>query len=136
MKRAIIQAFIIGFLGFQLALPVRGLVFDKRHSRGNFTWNMYSQSRTCSVDYRLVQRDGTMRELNYRDFFVRKSRASHVLFPDTLPHFHEWLCRTTQGQRAAIHARVSCSLNGSPRFELTDPAQDICTEPDWGVLDP
>jgi hypothetical protein len=135
VKRAVLQLFIIGFLAVQLALPVRAFIFDKRSSRGNFTWNMYSQKRSCRVDYRLERTDGTEEKLDYRRYFVRKSRASHVLFPDTLPYFHEWLCTQTAGERAALRARISCTLNGSPRFQVTDPTKDVCSDPNWGLAD-
>ncbi len=128
--RAAWNVLIAGFLLVQLALPLRGLLLDKYQTRGDFSWNMYSQHYRCSVRYEQLLPDGTAHELDVRAAFPRRDKASHVVHRDTLPRFHTWLCREaelrTAGRGARLRARVACRLNERPEALLVDPGRELC----------
>jgi hypothetical protein len=132
------DAFLVAFLAVQVLLPVRGFVQDKRQTRGNFTWNMYSKDYDCTVEYDLVRPDGTSESIRLGRFFNRRSHVNRVYHRRMLPEFHRWLCDHFREEQALgeIHGRLDCSLNGGPETPLVQPGVDICTAPDHGVTSP
>jgi hypothetical protein len=127
--RAAWNAFIVAFLALQLGLPLRGLLTDKYQTRGDFSWNMYSQHYRCAVHYYQIPPGGTPRELDARSAFARPEKATHLLHRDVLPWFHAWLCREAAratGERVELRAHVECKLNDEPPAVLVDRSVDLC----------
>ncbi|HVS66017.1 MAG TPA: hypothetical protein VMT85_21235, partial [Thermoanaerobaculia bacterium] len=86
------NAFLIGFLLLQLTLPLRGLVREKLETRGNFSWNMYSQVYSCETRYVLLTPTGRGEWIDPREYSRDPGRIATVFRNDWLPVFNEWLC--------------------------------------------
>ena len=127
--------FIIAYLIVQLALPLRGLLYDKFKTRGNFSWNMYSMIYGCRTQYRLDTPQGETRWLRHEEYFKLPDHYMDVSFRDTLPKFHGWLCNELrrQGELGTLRGYSTCTFNLGPRTELVNPNVDLCTAPNYGV---
>lgn len=131
--RTRLQPFIVGFLALQLLLPLPGLLRDKRDSRGNFSWNMYADTYTCSVLYVVREEGGMIRSLDHRAYF-RDGDPTSIFHRDALPAFHAWICESIETRGAGhVEALVTCSANGGPWIDLVEPAAAICTADNHGV---
>jgi hypothetical protein len=124
-----------GYLAVQLLLPLRGLVFDERATRGNFSWNMYSRRYACSAVYSWIDEAGRVHPLHPEDYVRNAAWADRLYHRDVLPEFHAWLCReldvTARGGR--LEALVTCRVGSGPWTDLVRPGADVCTEPGGGV---
>lgn len=127
--------FIVAYLAIQLALPLRGCLYDKFETRGEFSWNMYSSLYACQALYRLDTSEGETRWLRHQDYFTRGTRSASAFFGDALPEFHRWLCDEFrhQGELGSIRGYVICSVNNGPAAELVDRSVDLCTAVNYGV---
>ena len=127
--------FIIAYLIVQMALPLRGFVYDHFKTRGNFTWNMYSMKYSCWTQYRLDTPKGETRWIRHKDYFKLRHYSTHILYIDVLPEFHRWLCDKFQreGTLGTLRGYTVCSLNDGPKMELLNPNVDLCTAPNYGV---
>ena len=127
--------FIAAYLVIQLLLPLRGCLYDKFETPGNFSWNMYSALYGCKTQYRLDTPEGETRWLQYRDYFNRPELSERVFFADVLPEYHRWLCEEfrRQGELGSLRGYVSCRLNIGPDVALADRNVDLCTAPNYGV---
>ena len=120
------------YLAFQLLLPLPGLVRDKLATRGDFSWNMYADTYTCSVLYTVHESDGRIRTVDYDAQFRNEIFSTKILHRDTLPSFHRWLCRElAPGQE--LWGLVSCRLNDGAWIDLVRPATDLCSPAGRGV---
>ena len=126
---------IIGFLVFQVFLPIRGLVRDKFDTWGEFSWNMYSQTYECRARYRVVDQSGTQRDLNLQQYFALPGKVGRVFNRQDLPRFHEFLCQqiAREGTPGRILARVSCTRNKVQTESLVRESEDICTAANHAV---
>ncbi len=126
---------IVAYLVIQVALPLRGFLFDKYDTRGNFTWNMYSKQYRCGVRYaRLTERGPEL--FDHREFFRRDRVVMRVFHRDVLPEFHKYLCEEALGQPenpAYIQGSVKCQLNDKPPQELIQPEANICEADNYAV---
>ena len=127
--------FIVVFLIIQVTLPLRGCLYEKFETRGNFTWNMYSTLYSCETQYRLDTPQGEIRWLRLQDYFIRPERFTEVSHSDVLPKFHRWLCDefSREGELGTLRGYSLCSLNRGPRMELVDRNVNLCTAPNYGV---
>ena len=134
-SKTVKNAAIIAYLAIQLILPLRGFIWNKHETRGNFSWNMYSQTFQCRVRYRLHKTDGGVGRISHRELFNRPKRAAMVYHRDVLPAFHEFMCEEfrNRGDMEKITAKMSCSLNKGPRVDLVHRSVDICTAENFGV---
>ncbi len=127
-----VRLFVAVYLAFQLLLPLPGLVRDKLATRGNFSWNMYADTYTCSVLYTVHELDGRIRTVDYDAQFRNEVSSTRILHRDTLPSFHRWLCRElAPGEE--LWGLVSCRLNDGPWIDLVRPAADLCSPAERGV---
>ena len=124
MKR-LTHAFVVAYLAVQVCLPLPGLLRDKFATRGNFSWNMYADTYTCSVLYTVHGPDGRILPVEYDAQFRREAASTRILHRDTLPAFHRWLCRD-RPSGAQLHGLVSCRLNDGPWTDLLRPGADLC----------
>ena len=127
--------FILAYLGVQLFLPLRAFFNDKLETRGDFSWNMYSQRYQCQAVYSLTTPDGKTHPMHHEKAFRRSDRSQAVLHRDRLPAFHAWLCDEARrnGALGSIHATVRCSVNIERGMDLIEPDVDLCTAPNYGV---
>ena len=127
--------FILAYLGVQLFLPLRAFFYDKLETRGDFSWNMYSQRYQCQAVYSLITPDGTTHPMRHEKAFRRSDRSYAVLHRDRLPAFHAWLCEEARrkGALGSIRATVRCSVNIERGVDLIEPDVDLCTAPNYGV---
>ena len=127
--------FIGTYLIIQLTLPLRGCLYEKFETRGNFSWNMYSRIYTCWSQYRLDTPDGDTHWPSSDDYFNREASSEHAFYGDFLPEYHRWLCDKfrREGKLGSLRGYVNCSVNQGPRRELVDRSVDICTAPNYGV---
>ena len=127
-----VRLFVAAYLAFQLLLPLPGLVRDKLATRGNFSWNMYADTYTCSVLYTVHEPDGRIRTVDYDAQFRNEIFSTKILHRDNLPSFHRWLCRElAPGEE--LRGLVSCRLNDEPWIDLARPATDLCSPEGRGV---
>ena len=131
------NVFVVLWLAVQLLLPIRGFLWDKYETRGNFTWNMYSKVYNCQVRYLFIGEDGAVEFLDHKRYFNRPKRARMVYHRDSLPKFNSWLCEQLrrEGRPGRVIGAASCTLNDEPRTELMDQSVDMCTDPDFAVID-
>ncbi len=130
--RLSVRLFVAVYLAFQLLLPLPGLVRHKLATRGNFSWNMYADTYTCSVLYTVHEPDGRIRTVDYDAQFRNEVFSTKILHRDTLPSFHRWLCRElAPGEE--LWGLVSCRLNDGPWIDLVKPASDLCSPDGRGV---
>jgi hypothetical protein len=129
-------AFLVAWLGLQLLLPIRGFLYDKLETRGNFSWNMYSRRYSCHAEYALRRPDGTEIPVDPDDFF-RRSGPGKTYHRDVLPVFHAWLCETMRerGDAGTLLGEVACSRDNGPYRELVAENTRICEAPNFGVLE-
>jgi len=127
--------FIAAFLIIQVTLPLRGYLYDRFETRGNFSWNMYSSTYKCSSLYRLDTPEGEILWPRYQDYFNLQILFTRVFHADYLPEFHRWLCDhfRSQGQLGSLRGYATCFLNNGPPVELVDRTVDICTASNFGV---
>ena len=127
--------FILAYLAIQLFLPLRAFFDDKLETRGDFSWNMYSQRYQCLTVYSLTTPEGKTHPLNHKKAFRRSDRSQAVLHRDRLPAFHAWLCNeaSRNGALGSIRATVRCSVNIEPGIDLVEHDVDLCTAPNYGV---
>ena len=132
------SALIAIYLAVQLLLPLRGFVYDKHATQGNFSWNMYSKGYECSVDYTLVKPRERLRRILHRRLLDYPGDVIKLYNRDVLPRLHAWLCEDArrQSRSARIMASGSCRLNGGPWQDLFEPHVDLCTAPNYGVRTP
>ena len=126
---------IVGFLVFQVFLPIRGLVRDKFDTWGEFSWNMYSQTYECRTRYRLVAPSGAEQDLDLRQYVARPDKIGRILNRQDLPVFHKFLCSemARAGRPGRILARVSCTKNKTETESLVQESEDICTAHNYAV---
>lgn len=138
MKRAVNLA-ILGFLLVQLILPIRGLLLDPMDGLGNFSWNMYSRAYAAKVRYVLERSDGQSMDIDWQGegFFKERRHGSHVLNRPALASFNEYLCDVVgaAGDVVRVTGSAECFFNGRPGRPLMNPDVDLCSAPDFGVLD-
>ena len=134
LRKRATDAFILAFLALQLALPVRGLVRGKLDSRGDFTWNMYSQRYTCDGRYYWLKPDGQALRLEPR-YMVADGRFSSVCHRDRLPRFHAWLCDEVERREPGSELRgtVRAAHNLGGERHLVTASTPICSAADYGV---
>lgn len=127
--------FVVAFLAVQLILPLRGFWLDKLETRGNFSWNMYSQRYGCRASYFVITPERAVEPVNPRDHFNRPQRASMTYHRDTLPELHRYLCETleAEGRLGTLRGSMACKLNRQDRVELIEHNGDLCSAPDFGV---
>jgi len=127
--------FIVAYLIIQLALPLRGFLYDRFESSAFFTWNMYSNLYLCQHQYRLETPEGETRWLTHEDYFNRPFISMRVFFADVLPEFHRWLCEKyrRQGELENLRGYAICSVNNGPVLKLIDRNVDLCAAPNYGV---
>jgi hypothetical protein len=135
-RRTVYSILIALYLAVQLALPVRGFLYDKLTTRGNFTWNMYSKLYECQAAYIATLPGGETVEIDYRRFFKRPDRAQVVFHADVLPRFHEHMCRVLRedDEVERIDGICLCSIHDGTFFDLVERDVDICSAPDHGVI--
>ena len=129
--------FIVTYLIIQLALPLRGFLYDQFETRGNFSWHMYAFFYECSVQYRVDTPEGETLWPNHNEYFNREGNTGAAFFRDFLPEFHRWLCDKYrhEGKLGSLRGYVNCTLNRGLVGELVDPSVDLCTAPNYGVKD-
>ena len=127
--------FIAAYLIVQIILPLRGFLYEKFETRGNFSWNMYSTRYSCWTQYRLDTPQGETRWLRLQDYFIRPEFFTRVSYRDVLPKFHRWLCDEfrRKGELGTLRGYSMCSLNRGPRMELVDRKVNLCAAPNYGV---
>lgn len=120
--------FILIFLAVQLTLPIRGFVRPKLETRGNFSWNMYSQQYSCQARYVLLTPDGRGLWVDHREYSRVPERISAVFRSDWLPDFNDWLCAELrrEAKYGRLKARIRCQHNFGPQVELAEPYEEIC----------
>jgi len=123
---AALQILLATYLLAQILLPLHGLATDKIDSRGDFSWNMYSDDYTCTVAYTLHAPGGASRPLDYDRWFRDAPSSTRVLHRDRLPALHAWLCEHVVPDGGSLTGLVSCSLDDGPWIDLVDPARDLC----------
>ena len=132
---ALKNAFIIAFLSIQLIVPLRGFIWDRFDTRGDFSWNMYADDYFCLTSYRLISSGGEERRIDFWRFFNTPARSPRVLNRAVLSQFHAWWCRELRRTTSdPLLGRVGCQLNGGPMIALITPAVDICSAPNFGVI--
>ena len=126
--------FIIAYLIVQVALPLRGCLYDRFDNAGEFSWNMYTYLYTCEYGYRLDTPGGETRWPRDEDYFNRPTRAQ-FLHADSLPEFHRWLCDKfrRQGEMGTLRGYRNCFINDGPEVSLVDSSVDLCTARNYGV---
>jgi len=130
------SALIVTYLAVQLIVPLRGFVQDKLASRGNFSWNMYSQRYDCEVEYMASLKTGEVLEVDYHRFFKHPDRAPTVLHGDVLPKFHQYMCNLVgrEAELVRLDGICLCSVNDGSYFHLIERDVDICTAPNHAVI--
>ncbi len=125
--------FIGTYLIIQVTLPLRGCLYEKFETRGNFSWNMYSRIYTCWSQYRLDTPEGETHWPANDDHFNRK--ADSYFYVEFLPEYNRWLCDKyrEEGKLGSLRGYVNCSENRGPLWELVDSSVDLCTAPNYGV---
>ena len=123
------------YLAVQLTLPLGGLMREPFESRGNFSWNMYSQHYRCEIDYATIDSEGGKRPIKYRRGFNRPGIATRVHNREMLPKLHAWLCDDAARVCgfATVIASGACRWNGGPWVQLIEPHVDICSDPNYAV---
>ena len=134
-QRRLRSIFILLFLTVQLILPLRGFLQAKPKSRGNFSWNMYSQRYSCESRYVLLTPDGRGALIQPGDYSRDPDRIGQVFRKDWIAPFNAWLCSELgrQGRLGQLKARARCWHNFRPSVELLEPYQAICTIDEEGV---
>ena len=134
-KRALINVFIVIYLAIQLTLPLRGFLREKLETRGNFSWNMYSQLYSCDARYVLMTPTGRGQWIDHEELTRIPDRIQTVFRDDWLPIFNEWLCDELyeQGRVGNLRARVRCKHDFGPEVELLAPYREVCTISESGV---
>jgi hypothetical protein len=125
---------IVGYLTIQVLYPIRGLIQDKFHTHGAFTWNMYSQTYDCRVHYTLNS-PAQRQELDYQQYFASRDKIVRVFNRSDLPIFHRFLCEQLrrQGIRGQLMAEVDCRKNKVEIESLVISGANICTAPNYAV---
>jgi len=82
--------FIGAYLIIQLILPLRGCFYEKFETRGNFTWNMYSQIYMCWSQYRLDMPDGDIHWPVNAHNFNRPESSLMAFYSEFLPDYNRW----------------------------------------------
>jgi hypothetical protein len=136
VRRVALHGFLAAYLVLQLALGLRGLLLDRFDTRGDFSWNMYTDRYTCSMLYIAHDAEGRGRDVPIDRQFRNEVSSTKVMHRDALPAFHAWLCDEIGPEETRLTGLVSCSLNGGPWRDLVDPTADLCHAPDHGVLRP
>jgi len=127
-----VRLFVAVYLVFQLLLPLPGFVRDKLTTRGDFSWNMYADTYTCTVLYTVHEPDGRIRTVDYAAEFRNEVSTTKILHRDTLPPLHRWLCRELPPGEE-LWGLVSCRQNDGPWIDLVSPATDLCSPDESGV---
>ena len=128
--------FIVAYLAVQLVLPLRGLIHDKHETRGDFSWNMYSQKYSCRYEYTLVDIRGSTATIHFQEGLNDPRKSTKIMHRDRLAGFNHWLCddmRAYDPEFSGVRGTVRCSHNGAARVELLDPSVDLCTAHEYGV---
>ena len=127
--------FIAAYLIIQVVLPLRGCLYEKFETNGNFSWNMYSRRYGCRTQYRLDTPEGETRWLSHRDYFNRPELSTRVFYVDVLPEYHRWLCGEfhRRGELGSIRGYASCPLKYGLKVSLVERSVDLCNAPNYGV---
>ena len=132
------NVFLVVFLTVQLLVPLRGFIWDKYESEGSFSWNMYSKSYGCTVTYYTIGPDRKVHGLNLDDYFNRPRRVSMTMHRASLVDLHRYLCGRLkeEGRLGTLRGSVECQLNRQPVRQLIATNGDVCTAPNFGVVEP
>ena len=130
--------FVVCYLAIQLTLPIDGFVRGKMDTRGDFSWNMYSQHYGCDVRYVLLTPDGKGLLVDNKKYSRRPDRINTVFRRDWLPIFNDWLCAELQreGKSGELKARITCRHNHGPMLDLVEPYSRVCSISARGVRQP
>jgi vitamin K-dependent gamma-carboxylase-like protein len=130
-RNVLIAAYVL----FQVLYPIRGLVENKFDTWGGFTWNMYSQTYTCRVQYKMVDASGQAQKLEFQKYFISRDRAARVLHRDALPEFNKFLCAQVAGEGLSgrLLSGCSCTQSGINTETLVADDTDICHADNFGV---
>ena len=129
------NALLVAFLAFQLLLPLRGFLQDRFESRGDFSWNMYSRTYTCHVDYRVLTPSGERLRVHHKRFFQRSDKAMNNFNRERLPRFHAWLCDEfeRQGSPGELRGSMRCWVEEDEPVVLVPDDTPICSATNHGV---
>ena len=129
------NAFLAVYLGVQIALPLRGFVYEPYDDRAQFSWNMYSRRYSCEVAYAGVRPEGGLFRIHHKELFNKPFFASRVYTRSQLPGFHAWLCDEADRryELTGIIASGTCRWNYNDWVELIRPNVNICSDPDHAV---
>jgi vitamin K-dependent gamma-carboxylase-like protein len=128
---------IVAYLAVQLILPWRGFLHSKLESRGNFSWNMYSKQYECNIEYLASLKSGEVLPVDYHRFFRDPEYSAFVLHGDVLPRFHAYVCDvlSREADLARLDGICLCSVNDGSYFHLIEEGVDVCTAPNYGVVE-
>jgi len=134
-SRRFINLLIAGYVAFQGLYPIRGLVQQKFDTIGDFTWNMYSQTYTCTRRYSFVDASGAHPVPDFGGFFRRPEKLPRAFHRDILPIFHKFLCDqiAAQGKSGRLTGFLECTRNKAESEVLVNTDGKICTAPNYGV---
>lgn len=119
---------VAAYLAVQLLLPLNGLLHDKTETRGDFSWNMYSQDYSCSRRYVLLTPDGRGELLDLDAYFATDIGSQRVCHADRLGRFHDWLCAELEqrGRAGVLKAGIEARLNYGDDVTLLERYADLC----------
>jgi hypothetical protein len=128
-RRATLLGIGLFFL-IQLTLGVRGLLLPREVTRGDFSWNMYSDLYRCAVHYTVHAPTGHVLPIDFEAHFADPIHSSKLLHRDRLPRYHRWLCEKHVPAGSELHGLVSCKTNDGPWNDLVPPGTDLCATSD------
>ena len=136
--RARLPAFLVlGYVLVQLILPFRHHLYPHNvmwsEEGQRFSWFMKSHHKECEGRFfARVLPAGSEWEIQPRDYLTERQEHAMLIWPDMIQDFARLAAADLEqklGQRVAIRAVVTCSLNGCPPRPLTDPAVDLAAQP-------
>jgi hypothetical protein len=126
---------IWGFVLWQLLFPLRHWFYPGNvlwtEEGFRFSWKVMLVEKTGSAEFRVIDQNGKMTEVNNRKFLTEKQEVFMAYQPDMILQFAHYLAKTYKErgyENPKVYVDCFVTLNGRTSKRLIDPNVDLASQ--------
>lgn len=126
---------IWGFVLWQLLFPLRHWFYPGNvlwtEEGFRFSWKVMLVEKTGSAEFRVIDQNGKMTEVNNRKFLTEKQEVFMAYQPDMILQFAHYLAKTYKErgyENPKVYVDCFVTLNGRTSKRLIDPNVDLAAQ--------
>jgi hypothetical protein len=123
------------FVLWQLLFPLRHLLYPGNvlwtEEGFRFSWKVMLVEKTASAEFRIIDQNGKMTEVNNRKFLTEKQEVFMSYQPDMILQFAHFLAKTYKErgfENPKVYVDCFVTLNGRTSKRLIDPNVDLAAQ--------